>query len=154
MTVLCRQTLNPQGSGNSRHNNPIQVFFFFFNCSCLCSQQQFFTLRHGYVALHTPNSLNVAQSVRVDKLVQSRWTLVRNKRSTFTDLWNMLRMWHLIFSSKHYTVRCFITGEASPPLSGYLPVALPKPRHVARWPNDGIPTPEARLCALCNKHPT
>lgn len=30
MTVLCRQTLNPQGSGNSRHNNPIQVFFFFF----------------------------------------------------------------------------------------------------------------------------
>lgn len=59
-----------------------------------------------------------------DKLIQSRWTLVRNKRSTFTDLWNVLRMWHLIFSSKHSTVRCFITGEASPPLSGYLPVAL------------------------------
>lgn len=87
MTVLCRQTLNPQGSGNSRHNNPIQVFFFFFfNCSCLCSQQQFFTLRHGYVALHTRgagysrftqrgtkcNELKFDALKMKDKLIQSR----------------------------------------------------------------------------------
>lgn len=79
MTVLCRQTLNPQGSGNSRHNNPIQefVFFsFFFQLQLLCSQNQFFTLRYSYVALihstwHIAYELIFNTLKMKDKLIKS-----------------------------------------------------------------------------------
>lgn len=75
MMVLCRQTSNPQGSGNrtlhmsdnsSQHNNPIQIF----NCSCCVPSISFHTtlqlrsITHlwCWIFLHMKNSLDMAHS--------------------------------------------------------------------------------------------